>query len=540
MVDITRRGALAGTAAAMGAAAGVVALGGCSAPGIAGELGGADLKRGHALRDGRFPRPDGAVEDVPLLIAGGGIAGLAAGWTLAEAGFKDFRLLELEDATGGNARSGRNRVSAYPLGAHYLPVPNREARALRHMLTRFGMVTGERDGVPVYDPYQLCADLEERLFRTGQWQEGLFPRTGLSAADRAQHEAFLADMEAFTQAVGIDGKPAFAIPMAYSSRDADYTALDALSFAEWLDGRGWVSPSLRTYIRYCCRDDYGTEPEQVSAWAGLHYFAARRGWAANGDGERELTWPEGNDRLAGLMAGPIEAHIRTGHSVFRAVRDGDHALVDAFDHNAGKTTRYRTKAALLAMPHFVAARIAPDGGGAEGFTYAPWVVANVTVSRRPGGRGAPLAWDNVSSVSESLGYVVATHQSSSSADGPTVLTWYMPLSREEPAKARQALLRRSLGEWQNVVREDLLALHPELAGAIERIDVWRWGHAMIRPTPGFIFGEARMKALGEEPPLFRAHSDLSGLSLFEEAHYRGVLAAEAAMRHLGHPFESLL
>jgi hypothetical protein len=32
---------------------------------------------------------------------------------------------------------------------------------------------------------------------------------------------------------------------------------------------------------------------------------------------------------------------------------------------------------------------------------------------------------------------------------------------------------------------------------------------------------------------------MSGLSLFEEAHYRGVVAAEAALAHLGLPFESL-
>ena len=536
MAELTRRGALAGTAAAAGA----LALGGCGDRTTPGDIGGADLARGHALRDKRFPEPGGAVEEVPLLIAGGGVAGLAAGWTLAEAGFTDFRLLELEDTIGGNARSGRNRVSAYPLGAHYLPVPNREAMALRHMLTRFGMVTGEKDGAPLYDPYQLCADLEERLFWRGQWQEGLFPQTGLTAADTAQRDAFFAAMADFSQATGNDGKPAFAIPMAYSSADPRFTALDGLSFERWLDAKGWTSPPLRAHLRYCCRDDYGTEPEQVSAWAGVHYFASRRGWAANGDGNRELTWPEGNGRLAALMAQPIGQRIRAGHSVFRAARDGDRALIDAFDHKAGSSSRYRARAAILAMPQFVAARIAPDTSVSTGFTYAPWVVANVTVARPPGGIGAPLAWDNVSSVSESLGYVVATHQTSSSAAGPTVLTWYMPLSREEPSAARRELMQRPLAEWQAVVRKDLLALHPELSGAIERIDVWRWGHAMIRPTPGFIFGPARTAALGLEPPLLRAHSDLSGLSLFEEAHYRGVLAAEAAMRHLGHPFESLL
>ncbi len=534
-VSTSRRGVLAG-----GAAAGALALGGCGESAMPGTLGGADFARGHRLRSGGFPAPDGPEQQAKVVIAGGGIAGLAAGWRLAEAGFTDFELLELEDATGGNARSGRNSVSAYPLGAHYLPTPNREATALRHMLKGFGMVSEGADGVPVYDPYQLCADLEERLFWRGQWQEGLYPATGLSPQDTAHRDAFFAAMEEFSRALGSDGKPAFAIPMAYSSSDPQFTDLDKIGFTQWLDQQGWTSPVLRAHLRYCCRDDYGTEPEQVSAWAGIHYFAGRRGWAANGEGDRELTWPEGNGRLATLMADAIRPHIRSARAVFRVSRDGPGTVIDSFDDKAKRSIRTHAGAAILAMPHFIATRVAPGLGDAKAFSYAPWVVANVTVSQRPGGKGAPLAWDNVSTASESLGYVVATHQSQSAGNGPTVLTWYMPLSRQEPAAARKAMLTRPLADWQREVREDLLAMHPELDGAIERIDLWRWGHAMVRPTTGFLFGEARARALAVEPPLFHAHSDLSGLSLFEEAHYRGVLAAEAAMRHLGHAHESLL
>ncbi len=64
-------------------------------------------------------------------------------------------------------------------------------------------------------------------------------------------------------------------------------------------------------------------------------------------------------------------------------------------------------------------------------------------------------------------------------------------------------------------------MQPDLDGAILRIDVWRWGHAMISPTPGFLSEPARLVARNTPPPIFRAHSDLSGLSLFEEAHYWG-------------------
>ena len=532
--EATRRAVLAGGTAA-------VLAGGCTAgKAIPGELSGADFTRGHQLRDRRFPEPEGPVRDVGVLIAGGGVAGLAAGWTLAEAGFDDLLLCELEDQPGGNARSGRNAISAYPLGAHYLPVPNREARALRHMLARFGMITGERDGAPLYDPYQLCADLEERLFWRGSWQEGLFPQTGLSDRDEAEHRAFADAMATFAAATGADGKPAFAIPSAYSSTDVRFTALDRQSFAQWLDGQGWHSPLLRAHVRYCCRDDYGTEPEQVSAWAGIHYFAGRRGWAANGDGNRELTWPEGNSRLVSLMAAPIAGKVRAGHSVYRVTRDGDTMLVDCHDHGRARSRRFRARAVILAMPHFVATWLVPEAGPGAGFSYAPWVVANVSVSRHPAGPGVPLAWDNVSTASESLGYVVATHQTASAGGGPTVLTWYMPLSRHRPAVERKALLDRPLGEWQRLVRDDLVRLHPELEGAITRIDVWRWGHAMVRPVPGFLTDPARLAARAPAPPVFRAHSDLSGLSLFEEAHHYGVAAAEAAMGYLGHAHESLL
>jgi len=533
--EASRRGVLAGAVAASGA----LALPGCGEPAMAGELGGADWRRGHLLRDRRFPEPGGAIEEVDVVIAGGGAAGLAAGWRLAEAGFRRFTLFELEDHTGGNARSGHNRVSAYPLGAHYLPVPTREARALRHMLTQFGMIVGEKDGAPVYDPYQLCADLEERLLWRGRWQEGLIPAAGLSEDERRQWRAFEERMTQFRHDTGTDGRPAFTSPMALSSQDPRFTSLDRLSFAQWLDAQGLDAPSLRMYLRYCCRDDYGSEPEHVSAWAGIHYFCARRGWAADGDGDRELTWPEGNGRLVKRMADTITANLRPAHSVFRIERDGDGAVVDVFDHGTNVSRRVRARAAIVAMPHFVAAHVVGGKVRDDGFSYAPWVVANVTVSRRPGGKGVGLAWDNVSTASGSLGYVVATHQTQSGGDGATVLTWYLPLSRQTPEQARKILMVRSLAEWQRIVREDLLAINPDLGGAIEGIDVWRWGHAMIRPTPGFLTLPARHAAIAAEPPILFAHSDLSGLSLFEEAHYRGIVAAEAALAHLGIAHESL-
>ena len=80
-MTISRRGVLIGSA---GVAAGAGAIGwqmlGDEAPSA--TLGGADVARGHRLRDGRFPESS-RTEEVGIAIVGGGVAGLSAGWTLA-------------------------------------------------------------------------------------------------------------------------------------------------------------------------------------------------------------------------------------------------------------------------------------------------------------------------------------------------------------------------------------------------------------------------------------------------------------------------
>ena len=73
-------------------------------------------------------------------------------------------------------------------------------------------------------------------------------------------------------------------------------------------------PLLRWYLDYACRDDYGAGLDEVSAWAGLHYFASRHGFQAPGDDsdEREpvFTWPEGNAWLVERLAAPLRERLR--------------------------------------------------------------------------------------------------------------------------------------------------------------------------------------------------------------------------------------
>ena len=65
--------------------------------------------------------------------------------------------------------------------------------------------------------------------------------------------------------------------------------------------------------------------------------------------------------------------------------------------------------------------------------------------------------------------------------------------------------------------------HPDLRTHLRRVDVCRWGHAMIQPRVGFVSSGARRRAAEPMGPIHFAHSDLSGVALFEEAHYHGAV-----------------
>jgi hypothetical protein len=325
----------------------------------------------------------------------------------------------------------------------------------------------------------------------------------------------------------------FAIPVDNSSSDPEWRMLDRQSFTDYLLSRGYTSRRLHWYVNYCCRDDYGSRARDVSAWAGLHYFCARTGVAANADPGTVVTWPEGNGHLAHALLQRASPALQLDSLVTRVAHVSGGVEVDYFDVAAERSVRITAACVIVCLPRFIAARVvkpAPDASvpDSTGFSYAPWMVANLTLSQLPAGPGQALAWDNVIYDSELLGYVVATHQSLVQHQRETVITYYWPLTEHEPVQARALASQRSLHDWQTTVAADLLRVHPELSGRIDNMDVRVWGHAMIRPTPGFIWGDARRQSARQQPPIFFAHSDMSGISIFEEAYCRGTTAGKLA------------
>lgn len=533
---------------------------------IIGGFTGIQHERGHLLRPStgsgrtdRWPAPS-VIHKTRVVIAGGGVAGLAAARALRQKGMDDFALLELEDEAGGNSRGGAVNGIACPLGAHYLPVPGDDASEVQDLLEEFG-VRQRISGRWMVDERHLCHSPQERLFFNGAWQPGLLPVQGVGRDTLAQYQKF-ATLVAQAQKAS-----KWAIPLSKWPVALVNSALAATTFIAYLDQHGLTDPHLRWYLDYCCRDDYGAGIATVSAWAGIHYFASRHGFSAPagdaGDSAEPaaapehdgiLTWPEGNAWLTRRLAAPLKERLHSGWVVVR-IAAGKHGVeVDAFNPATQAVHSWVAARCIVALPIFVAARVVenpPDflRETAASTRYAPWLVANIHIKAPLQDRPGPApSWDNViygglgelsPSTGGGLGYVDATHQSLLPVPGATVLTHYRALG--DVPQGRKLLMDTPWATWRDTILAELGQAHPDIRAKTTRIDITRYGHAMAVPIPKnsskndhWPLSSLHSQLLKQEQsvfstgPLAFAHSDWAGYSVFEEAFTLGHVAARGA------------
>jgi hypothetical protein len=272
----------------------------------------------------------------------------------------------------------------------------------------------------------------------------------------------------------------------------------------------------------------------TSAWAVIHYFASRKGKAANAASDAVLTWPEGNFWLVKQLRQNLERNIRTDALAYDVIENAGGVEILYFDNKSQTSHKIKARTLIMATPQFVSQRLLKADRKLDynAFQYAPWMVANITTTAGLVERkGEPLSWDNVFYGSQSLGYVNALNQRVGMSGPEKIITYYQPLLGADPVTLRTRAYKTTAAEWSAAILSDLTKPHPEIEKAIQDINVWVWGHGMIKPTAGFIWGEHRSRAGNPVTDrIFFAHSDLSGISIFEEAFYQGHKAARAVLK----------
>lgn len=489
------------------------------------RLSGTNHILGHRLRTKDFPKVSQTIE-IPYLIIGGGISGLSAGRQFKKRGIEDFLILELEKNAGGNSRNGENKYSKYPLGAHYLPLPNINDKELIQFLEESKVITGFKDDFPIFDEEQLTFMPQERLFIKNTWQESLVPKFGISKASEEDFSRFFEMMTDFRIKKGRDGKFIFDIPTSNSSKDGSFDSLDKITMKEWLLNNKFSSEELFEYVNYCCRDDFGLGIEFVSSWAGIHYFASRKHNSTKEKTENVLTWPEGNSRLATHLETFSKDKILTNHLVYETKVVGNKVNVKVFNDTKEESFEIISRKVIFATPQFINGYLFPERAGkAKYFHYAPWLLATLTLDDLSDNNSFSLCWDNVIYGGKGLGYIFNQHQDLGQIQEKKVITYYYSFSSEDLKKSRKELLSKSEKYWKDLIINDLKIAHPDIEYLIQDIEIQRIGHGMISPVPGFISGKARKEASQSiENKIYFAHSDLAGISIFEEAFHQGINA----------------
>ncbi|WP_291284912.1 NAD(P)/FAD-dependent oxidoreductase [Flavobacterium sp.] len=490
------------------------------------RLSGTNHLLGHRLWIKDFPKPQQQVK-IPYLIIGGGISGLSAARQFHKKGISDFLLIEMADHLGGNSSNGENKYSKYPLGAHYLPLPNFEDKELLGFLEEEKIILDyDKNGLPVFDELQLTFAPDERLFYKNNWQEGVVPKEGNSSEEHKEFQRFFKEMDAFRIAKGEDQKYLFDIPVSLCSKNEKTRALDKITMQQWFEEHNFKSEPLFNYIDYCCKDDFGLGIAFVSAWAGIHYFAGRKQDASAEKSDSVLTWPEGNARLAQHLKKYTSQKTLKNHLVYEVKIEKNKVVVKAFDDVKKTSIELIADKVIMATPQFVNQYLIKDRKQfTNQFHYTPWLLATLVVNNLTDNLSFPLSWDNVIYEAKGLGYVYAQHQTLNQIQDKKVITYYYSFSSGDLKKMRKEIYKKDKEYWKQVVFNDLKIAHPDIENDTEEMEVFLLGHGMISPVPDFIFGDAKKKASQNiENRIYFAHSDLSGISIFEEAFHQGINA----------------
>ncbi len=258
--------------------------------------------------------------------------------------------------------------------------------------------------------------------------------------------------------------------------------------ADYLDSKELRGSRLRWFVEYGMRDDFGSTLEHDVSVGGDPLPRSPLRERDRALRPSSSPGPRATAESSGTSRSWRTERLRPFSLVTEVTPVADGVVVRYFDALERKAVEVRAEHAILATPRFLWPFLVTPWrerppAFAQSVPYVPWVVANVTLRDRPEERGYPLAWDNVLYDSESLGFVVATHQTGRDT-GPTVFTWYRPLVDVDLRAAREKMLALSWEAWVDAILADLHRPYPRLSELVSRVDVYLWGHAMVRPGPG--------------------------------------------------------
>lgn len=522
---------------------------------------------GHWLRDGRLtfgsnfvevapsPRdtvagrfdvvPDGGTYDV--IVVGSGISGLSTAFFLSRRR-PGTRVLVLDGGPVPGGAAARDDAPPIPMpssaGGAYAVAPYSDY--LQEMYSTVGLDwTQHALADPVYSYFfdQQCPDA---LPGVSSWNVDTY---GKGLSQMPYPAAILHDLQQAKQdfrnwytRAGAPTDPA-------DSSDPRYDWLAHITLEDYLRTERGFHPAVSDFYTRYAVDALAGRSQDVSAYTSISFLGAEYNplWALPG-GTSGIVRHLLHHLIPGAIAGSTTADIIANPIVASAldapnqpvrVRTQSMALHADTAANDATVTYYRggtfysarARAVVLAGQGHTAQHLiehlsdAPRRAAFDSFVSVPVAVANVVVKSAAPLVNLGLGYNNYWWGSKYWAdFVVADWIGAQRLDPnrPTVLTFYGGnfFPPEEMAAERRKLLTTPFCSYEDSLREDLNRILASAGFDFDRdvsdVYLYRWGHGMVYPVPGFAHGVplgAAGQAVRTAAPRHVARAQLGRISI---------------------------
>lgn len=462
-----------------------------------------DIHTGHLI----FQSQSWSVSEkltTETLIVGGGIAGLAAASQLSG---KDFLLCELSDNLGGTSSFYEHEGVRFAQGAHYdLAYPANYGKEVLDLLQELNIIEYEawKDSWSFKDrQHVISGRRESRCFQDGQFREEVLPGGPL-------YEQFIQLVEEYSGEM----------KMPTTLIDSKLRALNEVSFLEFLNERLELTPDFIRGLDYHMLDDWGGTAREVSALAGIHYFACRPYYKQVVD---LFSPPEGNGYFIQKLAAQHKSGLLTRHLVSQIQEKEGGFEVTVVDVTQKTLKKITTQNVVYAGQKHALKYIMPaQYQHFESTNYAPWLVLNFVMDNELKDIGY---WQNEMIMEDEtfMGFVDSNMQYKEPQKSRVLTAYYClpPASREDLRNVeanKEVITEKTMGYLNAYFNRDI-------SGMVRHVYLKVMGHAMPVPVPGYLFKDANVNRAYQNFTF--AGVDNHRLPLLFEAMDSGIQAVKA-------------